>query len=96
MKYANDLDALLEDRGKEHGPFHLHARITQELKHAAQDTWAEYDHVKREALDMILHKIGRILAGNKDNPDHWQDIAGYATLVSRELELGVECGEERA
>ena len=28
-----------------------------------------------EALDMIFHKIGRILAGDPNFRDHWQDIA---------------------
>jgi hypothetical protein len=41
---------------------------------------------QREALDMIQHKIGRILAGNPNHHDHWHDIAGYATLVANELE----------
>ncbi|WP_257617167.1 hypothetical protein [Campylobacter pinnipediorum] len=35
---------------------------------------------------MIAHKIARILAGNPNYKDHWDDIAGYATLVSKELE----------
>ena len=35
---------------------------------------------------MILHKIGRAVAGNENDPGHWQDIAGYAMLVVRELE----------
>ena len=35
---------------------------------------------------MIAHKIGRILAGDPNHIDHWLDIAGYATLVAKELE----------
>jgi hypothetical protein len=35
---------------------------------------------QRETLDMIAHKIGRILAGDPNVEDHWKDIAGYATL----------------
>lgn len=41
-----------------------------------------------EALDMIQHKIGRILSGNPNEPDHWHDIAGYATLVENILRTG--------
>jgi hypothetical protein len=40
------------------------------------------DAVIAEALDMILHKIGRIVAGDATFKDHWVDIAGYATLVA--------------
>jgi hypothetical protein len=39
--------------------------------------------MQREALDMILHKIARIVNGNPNETDHWHDIAGYATLVEQ-------------
>ena len=35
---------------------------------------------------MILHKIGRILAGDPNHKDHWVDIAGYANLPIKEIE----------
>lgn len=40
------------------------------------------DVVISEALDMICHKLGRIIAGDASFKDHWVDIAGYATLVA--------------
>lgn len=33
---------------------------------------------------MILNKLSRILA-SPHNPDHWLDIAGYATLIYEEV-----------
>jgi len=39
----------------------------------------------REALEMILHKIARILNGNPNYADSWQDIAGYAQLIVKRL-----------
>jgi hypothetical protein len=39
-----------------------------------------------EALDMICHKIGRILNGDPNYADSWVDIAGYAKLVADRLE----------
>ena len=42
-----------------------------------------------EALDMIFHKIGRIINGDPDYVDSWVDIAGYAKLVADRLQ-GVE------
>lgn len=39
----------------------------------------------REALEMIAHKIGRILAGDPAYDDSWVDIAGYATRVAERL-----------
>jgi hypothetical protein len=41
--------------------------------------------MQRESLEMNQHKVARILAGNPDEPDHWFDIAGYATLVHQRL-----------
>jgi hypothetical protein len=35
---------------------------------------------------MIAMKIARILSGNSNFADHWEDIEGYARLVSNELE----------
>ena len=43
---------------------------------------------QQEALDMIAHKIGRIINGNPHYKDSWVDIAGYAQLVVDELEAG--------
>jgi hypothetical protein len=40
---------------------------------------------QREALEMILHKIARILNGDPNFKDSWTDIIGYARLVEREL-----------
>lgn len=40
---------------------------------------------QKEALEMLAHKIGRILNGDPDYADSWDDIAGYATLVANRL-----------
>jgi hypothetical protein len=34
---------------------------------------------------MIQHKIGRILNGDPDYVDNWDDIAGYSQLVAKLL-----------
>jgi len=44
---------------------------------------------QREALEMIAHKIARIINGDPNYADSWVDIAGYAKLVSDRLE-GIE------
>jgi hypothetical protein len=78
---------LLAERKKTHGDFEDHARITQELKRIMCDTevYENLRCIQREALEMIQHKIGRILAGNPNHKDHWDDIAGYAKLVADRL-----------
>ena len=84
---TNPTDSLLAERGKTHGDFSQHAQITQDLKFIMTSTpgYAKLTASQREALDMNAHKIGRILAGDPNFPDHWDDIAGYARLVSLEL-----------
>jgi hypothetical protein len=50
---------------------------------------ADLDADQLEALEMICHKIGRIVNGDPNYADSWIDIAGYAKLVADRLE-GVE------
>lgn len=86
-----DIQQTLAERQKTHGDFSVHADVTQKLKRVLQDP-VQWHHrltqSQREALDMIVHKIGRILSGNPDHVDHWHDIAGYATLVENQLKEG--------
>lgn len=86
-----NINDVLQDRGRRYGAFDTHATITQELKKVAQywmgvrglETFAP-DHI--EAMDMIFHKLGRILNGDPNYADSWVDIAGYAKLVADRLQ----------
>jgi len=82
------IEEILAARQKTHGDFRTHAAITDGIKFHlhTSNKWNYLSAMQRESLDMIVHKIGRILAGNPDHKDHWDDIAGYATLVVKELE----------
>jgi len=77
----------LAQRQKTHGNFSGHAEISQKLKTVMYETecWQDLPAEHREALDMIAHKIARILNGNPNHADHWHDISGYATLVEGRL-----------
>jgi hypothetical protein len=80
-------EALLAERAKTHGDFRDHAMVTQRLKHEfGCITAGKLSSVQQEAVDMILHKLGRIAAGDPNFRDHWDDIAGYARPVSQDLE----------
>jgi hypothetical protein len=85
-----DVDQVLDARAKDYGKFVEGAEIMQMLKRVVhnyiedRETPLAFD--QREALDMIIHKMGRIINGNPDKVDHWTDIAGYATLVADRLE----------
>lgn len=84
------VDEILTERGARYGVFKDHARITQSMKHDMRvkcgiDKWNSLADDQKEALEMIAHKIGRILNGDPDYADSWQDIAGYAQLVADRL-----------
>lgn len=87
---SNEVDAILEERGSRYGEFITHAAITQMLKGVVtKNLWERGKVLKpdqQEALDMIFHKIGRIVNGDPDYADSWIDIAGYAKLVADRLE----------
>lgn len=86
---VNTIDSILEERGSRYGIFKDHAYVTQGLKKAAYDFATSrgkaFDSDQIEALDMIFHKIGRILNGDPNYIDSWDDIAGYAKLVADRL-----------
>lgn len=83
----SDIDATLIERGDRYGDFPGHAEVTQSIKRAMADSarWDELSDDKREALEMIAHKIGRILNGDPNYVDSWHGIVGYAKLVEDEI-----------
>lgn len=84
------------DRQKTHGNFRDSAVLTQRLKatiwgfmpSSKAEGCFRLKETQKEALDMIAFKIARILSGDPNHKDHWDDIAGYATLISQELTPG--------
>lgn len=86
---TTDIKAVLAEREKTHGSFALHSFCTQELKAVINQHLMEQgrclDPDMQEAVDMICHKLGRIVAGNPGHADHWTDVAGYATLIADRL-----------
>lgn len=81
-----EIQAVLTEREARYGNFLRHSEITQALKKVL----AKYQRVPldpdlQEALDMICHKLGRIINGDPYYADSWTDIAGYAKLVADRL-----------
>lgn len=90
MTGNEDLSITLTERGSRYGKFTGHAEVTQKLKdvmycHNNFDGWEKLAPDQREALEMIVHKIGRIINGDPNYDDSWVDIAGYAQLVADRL-----------
>ena len=89
----NDINQILTERGDRYGSFAGHANISQRLKSVIRLELSARKKVlsndQSEALEMILHKIARIVNGDQDYEDSWRDIAGYSTLIADRL-VGIE------
>ena len=89
-----EIREVLEQRGSVHGPFRDQATMAQNLKFVARmANWNALEPWKREAIDMVLHKLSRALIGNSDFEDHWVDIIGYTQLVLDEIKHAKESKE---
>lgn len=77
--------ALLDERNSTHGSFIVNGRVSQALKEVfrSEPGWDQLDIIHREAIDHICGKFGRIMAGQPNFDDHWDDIAGYAQLPKK-------------
>lgn len=77
-------EPLLVERQSTHGSFRDNAMMSQSLKRmfCGTEHYATLCDEHREALDMIALKISRVLSGQANFKDHWDDIAGYAKLGS--------------
>ena len=87
---TTNVNEMLAGRQSTYGAFENHAKISQALKDVMfeHSGWDRLKPDQREALEMIQHKVARILNGDPTYADNWIDIAGYATLVVSRLEKG--------
>lgn len=78
---------LISDRERTHGVFRRNSEFAQDVKAMMRDqpNWNKMSSFQREALDMVAHKVARILHGDPDYLDHWDDISGYAQKTSQTL-----------
>lgn len=81
------VDDVLAARARTHGQFEHHASAAQAMKQILRGSpsWERMSDEQREAAEMIVHKLGRIAAGDPFFADHWIDISGYAQLVVRDV-----------
>ena len=85
-----DIDETLQERGSRYGVFAKQAEVSQDLKFTIALHLKQRGKLLRpdqqEALELICHKIARIVNGDENYDDNWVDIAGYATLVAKRLQ----------
>ena len=92
------LEGILEARGVVHGDYADQARVAQNLKAmvTASPNWksSSLTSVQRDAIEMILVKLSRILSGDPNHRDHWDDISGYARLAADRVGGGLPIESE--
>lgn len=76
----------IPNRDHQHGGMEAVGHLAQAIKAHMRTgrNWHLLGPSHREALDMIAHKLSRILSGaDPHDPQHWEDVAGYAQAVMR-------------
>ena len=81
------IEEVLNQRQAAYGSFTKNAEVSQMLKYfMTQGTnYKQMPVAHREALEMIVHKIARIVNGDPNYIDNWVDIIGYSQLVIEEI-----------
>lgn len=82
------------NRDHQHGGMEFVGELAQDLKESMRigKNWDRLSAGRREALDMIAHKIARILSGaDPHDQQHWEDVAGYAQAAMRSRQPAAEC-----
>ena len=82
-----NIEEILANRGQRYGTFADNAETTQAIKQVLRETqgWDNLSFAQAEALEMIAHKMSRIVNGDANYADSWTDIIGYARLVEADL-----------
>lgn len=81
------VEETIKQRGELYGEFADAASTMQDLKIVVRrhKNWDKLPCDQREAIDMILHKIGRHINGDHQYSDNFHDIGGYAKLAEDEI-----------
>lgn len=81
------LAATMRERNARYGDFRTQAKFGEALRYVfeASPNWRKLSPSMRLALLWISDKLARILCGDWTYRDSWHDVAGYASLIEREL-----------
>jgi len=78
-----------EVRPTTHGDFTDGAKFTQAVMRAAQEapSWPILTDVQKECVHHIVQKIQRVVCGDPEFRDHWEDIIGYSEIAIARLKV---------
>jgi hypothetical protein len=79
------MEDTLKVRKETHGSYSSNASVTMGIMEvlASGSGIKELTNNQMYGLLMIAHKMSRIVSGNPNEPDHWEDICGYAKLAGK-------------
>ena len=85
---TTNVNEMLAGRQARYGSFGGHAKIAQGLKAVMHERsgWDRLKPDQREALEMVQHKIARMLNGDPKYLDNIVDVVGYSTLIKNVME----------
>lgn len=67
--------------------------VSQQIKQAMRGSrnWYRLTAGHKEALEMVAHKIARVLSGaDPHDLEHWLDVAGYPQAAIRSRAIATE------
>lgn len=74
-------EEILSEREKTHGDFNKLCELVGKFRELSLVYRREgHSATQQIALEMIYIKLARIICGDPNHVDHWDDIAGYAML----------------
>lgn len=84
------IEEIVKARGSVYGPFLGNAIVAQAIKEAMRkysdpdgnNPWEDLPDDVKEGLELIALKMSRIVTGDPEYLDNWDDIGGYARIVA--------------
>ncbi len=93
---TKNVEGTITERGSVYGPYSVNSDLCQAIKELfrRRPGYMALNTFERESLDMIFHKVSRIVVGAESGAtpasrvDSWHDIAGYAKLSEDRVKEG--------
>lgn len=88
MSNQTNIQDILAQRGGRYGTMMSNGKTAQALKATLREG-GNYDLLaddQKECLEMLAHKMSRIVNGDPNYSDSWIDLCGYAQLIVDRLE----------
>lgn len=83
------VDNILQQRKATYGDYSTNAKVTQGIMKVIRmgENVNALNDMHLEGLHMIAHKMSRIVNGDPNHKDSWDDIAGYAKCVADRISV---------